>query len=63
MLIGRLNDVVNHTYGDQSLRHTLVAVPIFLMIASLALLWASINTDRDAAAARTGGPTEDTVAG
>jgi MFS family permease len=52
ILLGLLNDAVKDVYGDQSLRYTLLVLPVFLAIAAAAFLVASRSTDRDAAAAR-----------
>jgi predicted MFS family arabinose efflux permease len=51
VILGAINDFAKLSYGAQSLRYTLVAVPIFLCCAAAAYLWASRTSDRDAGAA------------
>jgi MFS family permease len=52
VIIGQINDHLKLSYGAQSLRYTLIAIPVLLVLAAMAFLWASLTTDRDAAAAR-----------
>jgi MFS family permease len=50
--LGVLNDAAKDAYGDQSLRYTLLVLPVCLAIAAIAFLVAGRSTDKDAAAAR-----------
>jgi predicted MFS family arabinose efflux permease len=51
LLIGQLNDSFGKVWGGDTLRHTLITVPISLAVGAAAFIWASRHTDRDAKAA------------
>lgn len=55
MLLGAINDVMQQSYGSQSLRYTLLFVPITNVIAAGFFIWAARTTDADVARARNGG--------
>jgi hypothetical protein len=46
---------MKQTYGDDSLRYTLLVIPASLILAAVFMLVASRHTDRDAAGARSEG--------
>lgn len=52
LLLGAVNDVVKQTYGDESLRYTLLLVPLSVALSGVAYFWASLTADRDAMHAR-----------
>jgi sugar phosphate permease len=54
VLLGWINDLAKLAYGGQSLRYTLVAVPILFGLGCFAFLWASRTADKDAEAASRG---------
>lgn len=46
-LIGRLNDTLARTMGDEALRYTLLTSPVLVVVAAAAFLWASRTMDAD----------------
>jgi predicted MFS family arabinose efflux permease len=52
LLVGYLSDQLVDTFGDASLRYSLLVIPALLLPAALAYIWASFSADRDAERAR-----------
>jgi MFS family permease len=47
LFFGLVNDQLKQVYGDQSLRYTLLLVPLMMIIAALLHYFASFSMDRD----------------
>ncbi|MET0182658.1 MAG: MFS transporter [Caulobacterales bacterium] len=51
-ILGIVNDIAKQTYGDQSLRYTLLLVPVSLALSGVFYLISSLTANRDVARAR-----------
>jgi hypothetical protein len=52
VLVGGLNDMLNHTYGQMAVRYTLLSVvPAALTLSAICFYLTARSTDEDAAAA------------
>lgn len=48
VLVGYISDELTASFGDASLRYSLMVIPALLLPAALAYYWASLSADRDA---------------